>query len=120
MAFWPQTLTQSKNPPGIEEVRSRYATLFSRFGAARAAMDFTPGQLGPIHGEWAGAVSNAPGRTLLYFHGGGFVAGSPETHRTLVGRLVEASGVGAFSVRYRLAAESFFSSAVRGRHVALI
>ncbi|HEX4027467.1 MAG TPA: alpha/beta hydrolase [Rhizomicrobium sp.] len=113
MAFWPQNLTQGKNPPGIEEVRARYAALFSRFGAAPAAMDFTSGQLGPVSGEWVGAISNAPGRTLLYFHGGGFVAGSPETHRPLVGRLVEASGVGAFSVKYRLAPECFFPAAVR-------
>jgi acetyl esterase/lipase len=113
MAFWPQNLTQGKNPPGIEEVRARYEALFSRFGAAPAAMDFTSGQLGPVSGEWVGAISNAPGRTLLYFHGGGFVAGSPETHRPLVGRLVEASGVGAFSVKYRLAPECFFPAAVR-------
>jgi monoterpene epsilon-lactone hydrolase len=113
MAFWPQNLTQGKNPPGIEEVRARYAAIFSRFGAAPAAMDFTPGQLGPVFGEWVGAISNAPGRTLLYFHGGGFVAGSPETHRPLVGRLVEASGVGAFSVKYRLAPDCFFPAAVR-------
>jgi len=112
MAFWPQNLTQSKGPPGIEEVRARYAAQFSRFGAAPEAMDFTPGQLGPIHGEWVGALAG-PGRTLLYFHGGGFVAGSPETHRALVGRLVEASGVGAFSVKYRLAPECVFPAAVR-------
>ena len=113
MAFWPQNLTQAKAPPGIEEVRARYASLFARFGAAPAAMDYTPGQLGPIGGEWVGAVGNGPERTMLYFHGGGFVAGAPETHRPLVGRLVEASGVGAFSVKYRLAPECFFPSAVR-------
>lgn len=50
---------------------------------------------------------------MLYFHGGGFVAGAPETHRSLVGRLVQASGVGAFSVKYRLAPECFFPSPVR-------
>ena len=113
MAFWPQNLTQAKAPPGIEEVRARYASLFARFGAAPAAMDFSPGQLGPIAGEWVGAVGSGPERTMLYFHGGGFVAGAPETHRPLVGRLVEASGVGAFSVKYRLAPECFFPSAVR-------
>jgi monoterpene epsilon-lactone hydrolase len=113
MAFWPQNLAQGKGPPGIEEVRARYASLFARLGAGPAAMDFTPGQLGPIHGEWVGALGNGPGRTLLYFHGGGFIAGSPETHRPLVGRLVEASGVGAFSVKYRLAPECSFPSAVR-------
>ena len=59
------------------------------------------------------SMANGWGRTLLYFHGGGFVAGSPETHRPLVGKLVEASGVGAFSVKYRLAPDCFFPAAVR-------
>lgn len=54
-----------------------------------------------------------PDRVLLYFHGGGFVAGSPESHRGLVARLVEASGVSAFVARYRLAPENPFPAAVR-------
>jgi monoterpene epsilon-lactone hydrolase len=112
MAFWPQN-PQAKSLCGIEELRARYGALFARFGAAPEAMDFTPGKLGAIAGEWVGAVRNDPGRTILYFHGGGFVAGSPESHRTLIGKLVEASGVGAFSVKYRLAPECFFPAAVR-------
>jgi len=112
MAFWPQ-IPQGKGPAGIEDVRGHYAALFARFGAAPAAMDFTPGKLGAIPGEWVGAVGGDPSRTILYFHGGGFVAGSPESHRPLIGKLVQASGVGAFSVKYRLAPECFFPAAVR-------
>ena len=94
-------------------MRLRYAALFARFGQRfAAAMEFTPGQLGPVPGEWVGAAGQSAD-TLLYFHGGGFIAGSPETHRALVGRLVEAGGVGAFSVRYRLAPEYYFPAAVR-------
>jgi monoterpene epsilon-lactone hydrolase len=111
MALWPQNQNLAKSPSGIEDVRARYDALFQRFGAAPAAMDFTPGQLGPIGGEWVGAGDRS--RLMLYFHGGGFVAGSPETHRAIIGKLVEASGVGAFSVRYRLAPECFFPAAVR-------
>ena len=113
MAFWPQNPTQFKNPPGLQEVRARYEAVFARFALMPAAVGFTYGQLGPIPGEWVGAISGDPGRILLYFHGGGFVAGSPETHRPLVARLVEASGVSAFSVKYRLAPECFFPAAVR-------
>jgi monoterpene epsilon-lactone hydrolase len=112
MAFWPKN-SQGKALTGIEEMRARYGTLFARFGAVPAAMDFTPGKLGAIAGDWVGAVQNGPGRTILYFHGGGFVAGSPESHRPIIGKLVEASGVGAFSVKYRLAPECFFPAAVR-------
>ncbi len=111
MALWPQT--QPKAPAGIDDVRARYAALFARFGAPPPAVDFAPGQLGPIPGEWVGAVTAEPVRTILYFHGGGFVAGSPESHRLIVGRLVEASGVRAFSVKYRLAPDCFFPAAVR-------
>jgi monoterpene epsilon-lactone hydrolase len=112
MAFWPQN-PQPKSLSGMEDVRARYAALFARFGAPPAAMDFTPGKLGAIAGEWVGAVREDPGRTILYFHGGGFVAGSCESHRPVIGKLVEASGVGAFSVQYRLAPECFFPAAVR-------
>ena len=76
MGFWPQSIT-AKPPPDLEEVRSRYAALFSRFAPAPEGVDFTPGQLGPIGGEWVGTPGDAPARTVLYFHGGGFVAGSP-------------------------------------------
>jgi monoterpene epsilon-lactone hydrolase len=112
MAFWPPNSANSKSP-GIEDVRSRYDALFARFGAAPAAVNFTPSQLGPVGGEWVGAVAGDPQRTILYFHGGGFVAGSPQSHRPIIGKLVEASGIGAFSVGYRLAPECFFPAAVR-------
>lgn len=111
MALFSQSGGSPKTPMGVEDVRARYASQFARFGAAPAAMDFTTGQLNPIPGEWVGAGDRD--RLMLYFHGGGFVAGSPETHRPLIGKLVEASGVGAFSVRYRLAPECFFPAAVR-------
>jgi monoterpene epsilon-lactone hydrolase len=110
MALWPQS-SQIKSPSGIEEVRARYAALFARFGPAPEAMAFSPAKLGVIPGEWVGPADT--GRTMLYFHGGGFVAGSPQTHRPLVGKLVEASGAGAFAVQYRLAPEAFFPAAVR-------
>ncbi len=112
MVLWPQSVS-ARPPADLEEVRARYGALFSRFAPAPDGMAFTPGQLGPIGGEWVGVPGNGPGRAILYFHGGGFVAGAPETHRGLVGRLVEASGVSAFSVKYRLAPECYFPAAVR-------
>jgi len=113
MAIWPQSLATPKPPSSIEDVRARYDALFARFGAAPASVEAVPGQLGPIGGEWLRTPGSDAGRAILYFHGGGFVAGSPETHRALVGRLVEASGVPAFSVAYRLAPASFFPAPVR-------
>ncbi|EMD28142.1 alpha/beta hydrolase [Amycolatopsis azurea] len=53
--------------------------------------------------------ADAPRRgTILYFHGGGFVFGSPETALSLTAQLVSKTGFEAYSVDYRLAPEHPF------------
>jgi acetyl esterase/lipase len=110
LAFWQQQSPGKAPLTDIESVRARYDAAFARFGAP-AAFAVVPGSLGPVAGEWHKAGDDS--RALLYFHGGGFVAGSPESHRGLVAKLVEASGVAAFVPRYRLAPENPFPAAVR-------
>lgn len=46
-----------------------------------------------------------PGQALLYLHGGGYVAGSPFTHREMLGRLARLSGLRVVAPDYRLAPE---------------
>jgi epsilon-lactone hydrolase len=53
-----------------------------------------------------------PARTMLYFHGGGYVFGNPGTHRQFVSRLVDASHAGAVAPRYRLAPHHRYPAAV--------
>jgi epsilon-lactone hydrolase len=55
-----------------------------------------------------------PGRpgTILYFHGGSFVVGSPETSLALTAHLVLRTGVRALSLDYRLAPEHPFPAAI--------
>ena len=50
--------------------------------------------------------------TILYFHGGGWVYGSPESVLSLTGHLVAKTGFGAYSVDYRLAPEDPFPAAI--------
>lgn len=50
---------------------------------------------------------------LLYLHGGSYTAGSPQTHRSLVSRIVSQSGVQAIVVDYRLAPENPFPAAIQ-------
>ncbi len=114
MAIW--TPSRKAAPGGISEVaelKAQFEAIFQRLGAAPADVRFEPGQLGPIPGEWARASRAMPGRVLLYFHGGGYIAGSPESHRGLIGKLVEAGEADAFAVQYRLAPQCVFPAAVR-------
>ena len=46
-----------------------------------------------------------PDHALLYFHGGGWIVGSPLTHADISGALADAAGMTVFSVDYRLAPE---------------
>jgi acetyl esterase/lipase len=50
--------------------------------------------------------------TILYFHGGGWVYGSPESVLSVTGHLVAKTGFGAYSVDYRLAPEHPFPAAI--------
>ncbi|MFB7666348.1 alpha/beta hydrolase [Kitasatospora sp. NPDC056138] len=52
------------------------------------------------------------GGTILYFHGGAWVFGSPETARHLTAALVRRTGARAISLDYRLAPEHPFPAAI--------
>lgn len=52
-----------------------------------------------------------PGRVLLFLHGGGFMLGSPRSHRALAGRLAVALHAVAYVPDYRLAPEHPFPAA---------
>jgi acetyl esterase/lipase len=51
------------------------------------------------------------GRLLLYFHGGGFTFGSPNTHAALAAQIANRVGATAFLPKYRLAPEHPFPAA---------
>jgi len=97
----------------IAELRRQYAYLSDRFGAVPRDGVFEPVTLGPVKGEWVKTKASSPARLILYFHGGGYISGSPETHRALIAKLAHASEASAFSVAYRLAPEYAFPAAVR-------
>jgi acetyl esterase/lipase len=97
----------------IAELRRHYAYLSDRFGAPPREARFEAAQVGPLRGEWVSVGNSSSGRVILYFHGGGYIAGSPETHRTLIARLAQASDATAFALDYRLAPEFAFPAAVR-------
>lgn len=61
---------------------------------------------GPLKARLYDSVDGGDRPALVYFHGGGFVYGSLETHHPLCCRLALAGGFRVISVDYRLAPEA--------------
>ncbi|WP_425073017.1 alpha/beta hydrolase fold domain-containing protein [Sagittula sp. S175] len=57
---------------------------------------------------WISCGPCAPRRVLLYFHGGGFVSGSPWTHRGMLGRLSLEADIEVCAARYPLLQDAPF------------
>jgi acetyl esterase/lipase len=65
-----------------------------------------------VRAEWVRAAGARPDSVVLYLHGGGYIVGSPLSHRHLVAELGRAAEAAALSLDYRLAPEHPFPAAV--------
>jgi len=65
-----------------------------------------------VPAEWLRSPAAEPGRVVLYLHGGGYVIGSPRSHRHLAAAIATAAGASALLLEYRCAPESPFPAAV--------
>ena len=65
-----------------------------------------------LEAEWLRPRHAPPGRVLLYLHGGGYVLGSLNTHRSLVGSLAQRARCAALSINYRKAPDHPFPAAL--------
>ena len=100
----------------VQERRGALAELMKLGGQAPATAGRDHGLPGPagrigirIHDATGVAGGLSPG--LIYFHGGGLVAGSLDTHDAIAGTLAAAGGCRVVSVDYRLAPEHPFPAA---------
>lgn len=102
---------QPSGPEPVERMRAGFAAFMGSFsvpaGVRRtpAGVAGRPAVLVEPEGE------SQPG-TILYFHGGSFSLGSPETAMVLTANLVMRTGVRAISLDYRLAPEHPFPAAI--------
>lgn len=71
---------------------------------------FSPEAVGGVAGEWARSKITGAG-TLLYLHGGGYFACSPQTHRSITAAYA-LRGFEVFAPDYRLAPEYPFPAAL--------
>jgi epsilon-lactone hydrolase len=97
----------------VEELRRQFNYLTDRFGQVPPGAVFEPAQVGPVKGEWVRVAGASANRLILYFHGGGYVSGSPQTHRPLIARLCLAAQANAFVPAYRLAPDFAFPAGLR-------
>ena len=79
---------------------------------ATDAATVTPVDANGVPGEWVTVAESDPNRRLLYVHGGGYVIGSPTTHRRLCEDIARASGCSVLNLDYRLAPEHPYPAAV--------
>jgi acetyl esterase/lipase len=68
--------------------------------------------------EWLRPAGAPAERVLLYLHGGGYVIGSLNTHRALVGALAESCQLNTLAINYRKAPEYPFPAALEDARLA--
>ncbi len=98
--------------PLTPEGMRRAASQFERANERVALPPFVsvePVKVGSIAAEWV-SIRDQPKAVgaILYFHGGGFVMGSPQTHRVVTWRLARATGLPVLAIAYRKEPEHAF------------
>lgn len=92
-------------PPAVAEVRDLTMDLPGRSIAARLYLPEGPGETPPL---------------VLFYHGGGWVIGSIESHDATARAIAAASGAAVLSVEYRLAPETKFPGPLDDCYDALV
>ena len=95
----------------VEEARAGFEQVASMF-PVDADIKREVVSAGGVKAEWVSAPDSDAGRAVLYLHGGGYVIGSINTHRSLAARLSRASKARVLVIDYRLAPEHPHRAAV--------
>ncbi len=104
--------SQPLNPNlSVQETRAGFEQMAAMFPVA-GDVKCEPVSAGGVKAEWVDAPGADPNRAILYLHGGGYVIGSINTHRSLAGRLSRASKARVLLIDYRLAPENPHPAAV--------
>jgi epsilon-lactone hydrolase len=116
LRYWFKRRLDPNAPASV--LRANVADLTRRTPKPPPGVVITPTNAGGVPAEWVAAPGTDARRAILYFHGGGYAAGSPATCRDLVWRLSEAARCRVLVVDYRLAPEHPFPAAVEDAALA--
>jgi acetyl esterase len=115
----PATPIERQTPQQARDEMLRQTAALGRGMAVANVQDVLaegPAGVIPIRVYTPGERATAGG--LIYFHGGGFVVGSIETHDGMCRSIANAAGVVVASVDYRLAPEHKFPAAAEDAYAA--
>ena len=107
--FEKRRLSRTEAPEDLRRGFERSAWML--FHAPRGSC-FEPGALAGVPALKVSGPGAHENRLLLYFHGGGYVMGSPATHKAMLARLSALTGCVAWLPDYRKAPEHPFPGAI--------
>ena len=108
----------------IEQARANFEALFAGLRPGEDVVATSDHRI-PVEGREIPARSYRPSHTaglalVVYFHGGGWLLGSIESHDTICRSLANASGAIVLNVGYRCAPEARFPTAVEDAWAATL
>ena len=90
----------------IQRVRFGFEKLTKKYDRRSKQCRYEPFLIDDMKAEWIIPIKTPDtNRALLYFHGGGYAAGSINTHRSHISQLSKLSGFRVLMIDYRLAPE---------------
>ncbi|MEK1905748.1 MAG: alpha/beta hydrolase [Pseudomonas sp.] len=98
--------------PGVSpSTQRRLLRLATRIAPVARSVRIESGQVGGVPCEWLTPPTDN-GWVLLYLHGGAFMVGAPQTHRSITSYLARHGQLRVCALDYRLAPEHPFPAAV--------
>lgn len=90
----------------VREQLADARAMVDHLGGRDHGVEVVPTNAGGVPGEWVIAPNSVPDLRLLYIHGGGFVAGSPKSHRRITSEIAKRTGISVLAIDYRLMPEN--------------
>ena len=106
-----EILASSPRPTGLSERRKRLDALGSRYSLP-ADVRVEAADANGVAAEWTLTPEAEPARVILFLHGGGYVSGSLDSHRRMVGQAGREARARTLALAHRLAPEHPFPAAL--------
>lgn len=104
-------LAAGERPADLVGRRRRLDGLTARYDMP-ADVVVEPVDADGVKAEWTSTPTADPTRVILFLHGGGYVAGSIQSHRHMIAQAGREAGARTLALEYRLAPEHPFPAAL--------